>query len=200
MIQRLQLESEPFLCVRFGTSNRNESINSKYAVKANKMTDFRCAEIVLDFVLASSNSSANVCDFSASYTARVDAAVLEHNLGGKRKLHERICTEFVKQRVSPEAALVLGNWDEVTTSAREKARTADGKQKKAQKKARKTKLLQRGTLRSGMYTYTTSAEQAIKMEKEMADGSGSETETDQEVFVSDPLSSAIQPSSAVIAK
>lgn len=118
---------------------------------------------------------------SKSYTARLDAAVLEHNLGGELPVHNRICGEIIKHDVSSTTARTLGLWDDARKRAHNKAATAEGKQKKGEKKARKTRLLQRAALRSGAYTYVTSEEQAVKLEAELANVSGSDSETEIDV-------------------
>lgn len=130
--------------------------------------------------------------FRCSYTARVDSAILEHVLGGKLSLHKRICAEFAKTEISNETALALEKWDDVSVRVRDKAATVEGKRQKAEKKVRKTRLLQREAVRSGSYTYMTTEEKDAKIEREMENDSGSETETDNEFLDRHTVSKSTQ--------
>lgn len=108
-------------------------------------------------------------------------AVLEHILGGTLPLHRRISVEFAEREVSDTSAQILGGWDAARDRERERSTTELGKKRKAEKKARKARLLQRQALRSGAYMYTTCEEQAVKIEAQLEGDSGSETETDAEI-------------------
>ena len=94
--------------------------------------------------------------FRSSYAARVDVAVVEYILRGHLQLYRKICREFADVEVDEGTVNQLARWDEVRTKARSKSATAEGKQRRADKKARKTRLLQRHTLRADDYIYSMS--------------------------------------------
>lgn len=111
----------------------------------------------------------------------MDVAIVEHALQRKAALYEKICNEFVGVSAQEDTIKILDRWDGNRARAATQAATADGKAKRAGKKARKTKLLQRQALRVEAYTYVTSDERAAKAERGEQDaesGSGSDDETD----------------------
>lgn len=103
-------------------------------------------------------------------------AIVEFSFGGKAKLYEMICKEHVGIKASDETMRILEQWERKNKRAAAKAATAEGKAKRAVKKARKTHFLQRHALRAGAYTYVTSDERAAKVE----DGENSCCESDVE--------------------
>lgn len=120
-----------------------------------------------------------MCRFRSSYTGRVDVAVVEHNLRGKLGLYKNICQDFAEMAVKGETIKQLERWDKARANAAILLASAESKRRKAEKKVRKTRLLQREAVRSGTYIYVTSEEQAAQFKRD--DDSGSETETDREL-------------------
>lgn len=102
---------------------------------------------------------------------------MEHALRGKSVLHTKICEEFVGVNAEKKSVEALARWDRIKKHAGTFAQTAEGKARRAVKKARKTRLLLRQAMRAGSYTYVTSDERAAKAE---ADETGSDEEIESE--------------------
>ena len=73
---------------------------------------------------------------------------------------------------------ILERWDSNRSKAAAQAATAEGKAKRAAKKARKSQHLQRKALRAGAYTYITVEERAGKLE---VDANTPEAETKEDI-------------------
>ena len=91
-------------------------------------------------------------------------------------MYERTCEEYVGLEPDEETKRILKQWDRDRAAAAAKATTAEAKETRSAKKARKTQLLLRKALRAGAYTYITSDERAAKIER----GSDGENESDNE--------------------
>ena len=164
-----------------GSSNINESIHNVYARKADKRYDFRFVKLRIfsQFFFIFSNCLLTIlCLYRASYAARVDVAVVQHALGSKTALYQKICEEFVMLPADDKTKQILERWDSNRSKAAAQAATAEGKAKRAAKKARKSQLLQRKALRAGAYTYITVEERAGKLE---VDANTPEAETKEDI-------------------
>lgn len=108
--------------------------------------------------------------------------MIETTCRGQAALYQRICEEFVGVAAAKEALAILAESDSKRKKVSAQGGTVEGKKKRAEKRARKSRLLQRQALRAANYTYIMSDERAAEWKREDSD-SGSETETDAELHI-----------------